>query len=1450
MKKMFIKSVNLVFLLCLYYSINGYASGSSKTFSGPGNFSETSRWSPSFPVVGDKLIIINTCTLDIETNIKYSDLILGAAGNSGTIIWSDSYTLNIDKLKSVNINSTLDMNNEGILIIRATWQPLVGDVFFNPGTGTVHFTTEQGDVSLPDFTAWNNIIIDGVNIVTMTTDISLADLTIISTLNSDNYNININGNWNNSGTFIAGTGTVTLDGLGDQTIANTSGEIFYELIVNKPSGTLNLINDVIVSNTYTMTAGDVNAGSSILTLGTDVTNVGTLNHTSGTIVGKFEKWINAPGIYLFPVGTSTYYRPSWVTFNSLTSNGSLVVQFVTSYPGKNGLPLDDSGVEQFNIFTEGYWDFAGANSFASTDYHLELRGEGFTSYTIDADTRILKRANSGSDWFGNPPSSSGIPGSNAPPIVKRTGLSGVTAQFAFSDDTPCTPPVTSSITGSIDDICTNDVFDYSVTDNPLNEYIWTITGGTQTGGGNTSSITVTWGSTGQVGNVRVVEQSLTPPVCPGEPVDLAVNIHTLPTSPITGKDNVAGGATESYSVTERQEYVYAWTIVNGMQTVGGFTNSITVVWGSSGTGEVRVEATKIGCSPAVEEVLPVTIYSSIESIATGPWDDERTWDSGVVPQEGDNAIIKNGHTVTLPSTGPTITINNFSIEAGGELNGGNKKMIVNGGDFNVDGVYTGSSDLELQGSGTIDGTGTISNTGILEINGNRTILSTADLTRSVGDILIKTGITVTNNGIMTLQNDLIEENSSSIFENAANGTLNIGGALFAVNGQLRASATGNTVNYNGMIAQDIKDASSSTYFNLSTNGSGTKSLTAGVDIKGNLEIGGTSQLDVTVNNWNINLAGDWITSGSFIAQDGTVIFDGSTVISGLATTSLNNVTISGTLTGVLSGNFNIAGNWNNSGTFTHNDGTVTFNGLQSQTMQGTEITAFNNLTIDNSIDVDIISGNYEVINTLTLNAGTFKTNDQLLTLVSNSTSTARIAQVPPGVNITGNVIVQRFISSRPADWGMLSTPVSNSNLSDWDARPDGSNEIYMSGVGGINGDACCPIFVSVETYDESTNNYVTKTVSSALVPGEGVSIFLGDNLNTLFNLTMDTRGTPNFDDQAFTVTNTPFPGGEGWNLMGNPFASHVSWSDILANSPTLDPILYIFNADEGNYKTFGPGFEIPPYQGFFIYTSSTSTMSIPESAKTTATSSTFWKTSNSDMNSMKLKITSDINSYFHETIIKFDANALENYASYEDARFLKSFIKEAPSLTTFSKDNIELVRNGLPDYDDHVTVPLVAKTGIIGNYEISVIDMEMPSSYRCVLLEDLQTGRIIDLSNTDTYSFYISDKTKPSRFLLHFSKSNTDCNTLTSIENPVVAEMAHNINIIYTNNGLFVEFNFSELTNVKISMKNLLGQKVKNDIVGPITNNKIKLLESSHSQGLYILKVEFDNQLISRKIVY
>ncbi len=161
------------------------------------------------------------------------------------------------------------------------------------------------------------------------------------------------------------------------------------------------------------------------------------------------------------------------------------------------------------------------------------------------------------------------------------------------------------------------------TESGMSGYTWTVAGGTITGDDSTSSITVAWGAAGS-GSVAVSNTNSSGCV-PAIPTEEAITINARPVPTISGSASVCAATSEAYS-TEAGMSGYTWTVAGGTIASGDGTNSITVAWGSAGSGSVAVSYTNSsGCVPEAPTIQSITINLlptfAINSVATDEGDD-------------------------------------------------------------------------------------------------------------------------------------------------------------------------------------------------------------------------------------------------------------------------------------------------------------------------------------------------------------------------------------------------------------------------------------------------------------------------------------------------------------------------------------------------------------------------------------------------------------------------------------------------------------------------------------------------------------------------------------------------------------------------------------------------------------------------------------------------------------
>ena len=208
------------------------------------------------------------------------------------------------------------------------------------------------------------------------------------------------------------SGTVIYNGSAVQTITDYA---YYNLETDNSSG-LTLTTDITVSNSLTLTSGDITTGSNTLILSNSTS--ANLVYTSGTITGNLQRAINTPTgtEYLFPVGTASNTNPLKITFTNLSA-GDLTLSFQEADIGTSGLPLNDAGVSIIDRFSEGYWTLIASGGLASTDYDVTLDYTGFTG--VSNGSRIIKRTAGGNLTVD------GTHGTVSSPEISRTSLSDI-----------------------------------------------------------------------------------------------------------------------------------------------------------------------------------------------------------------------------------------------------------------------------------------------------------------------------------------------------------------------------------------------------------------------------------------------------------------------------------------------------------------------------------------------------------------------------------------------------------------------------------------------------------------------------------------------------------------------------------------------------------------------------------------------------------------------------------------------------------------------------------------------------------------------------------------------------------------------------------------------------------------------------------------------------------------
>lgn len=391
--------------------------------------------------------------------------------------------------------------------------------------------------------------------------------------------------------------------------------------------------------------------------------------------------------------------------------------------------------------------------------------------------------------------------------------------------------------------------------------------------------------------------------------------------------------------------------------------------------------------------------------STNNWGDANNWNPNGVPTSADIVLLNGANTINanVDASAGDLTLNNsglvLTIKSGKTLTA--TSMTITDGTLKTENAFpTVSGSLAING-GTVEYSKSSGSQTVvakdyvnLSISGGGTKTLSADITPSGNlsvsggtfDLSTYTANRASSGGTFTLSNDAV---------------VRVGGTnTRPLNYSTHSVSSNSTIEYYGS-DQLVKALNSSqSYGILTLSGSGTKTLETDISVN---EINIPSGVTLASGNHNMTVSGNWTNNGSFDAGIGAaVIFSGTSVISGTSTNNFFGVTITGILTAP-SGNLSVSGDWVNNGTFTHNSGTVLFNGNTSFSGSGSHI--FNNITITGTLTAP--SSTLFIEGTLT-NNGVFNHNNGTINFASITSQTIPALQY---YNLSGSEMANRTFAT-------------------------------------------------------------------------------------------------------------------------------------------------------------------------------------------------------------------------------------------------------------------------------------------------------------------------------------------------------------------------------------------------------------------------------------------------------
>lgn len=447
----------------------------------------------------------------------------------------------------------------------------------------------------------------------------------------------------------------------------------------------------------------------------------------------------------------------------------------------------------------------------------------------------------------------------------------------------------------------------------------------------------------------------------------------------------------------------------------------------------------------------------------------------------------------------------------------------------------------------------------------------------------------------------------------------------------------------------------------------------------------------------------------------------------------------------------VKGDLINKGQLTCNGGALEFNGTTTDVREivAKEPLEVSRMAVDVPSKVDLDTGILNIRDELIMVTGTLDIAKKRLTLLSDSSGTARVGAIPPGSSIKGKVGVQRWIASGNAGWIDMAAPNKDGvTLAEWD------DDIYLSGkqAGGFN-DGCAwsnGCFWSVKRSDSTGALVDVTSTSEVLENGRGYELFIGDNggVNVMNNdTTVTVKGTVNESGSITLDVND-----NGWTLIGNPFASPVNFDQVILNN--VDPYYYVAAAT-GSYEWYDKGSGtsshsnvgpiISSSQGFWVYgTGSNASVTFEQNHKTNAGAS-FAKDNAQEPMELVLR---DVSNNLTSTLL---IQSTRNGGNPEVAHKATPILN-APDLYAMGQNEREVRSRILDENEKEQIVPLRVAPDHQGiyNFESDIAD-DFP--YRSVTLEDRASGREYDLHKNPSVQVQLSSSdSAQARFYLHLSK--------------------------------------------------------------------------------------------------
>lgn len=528
------------------------------------------------------------------------------------------------------------------------------------------------------------------------------------------------------------------------------------------------------------------------------------------------------------------------------------------------------------------------------------------------------------------------------------------------------------------------------------------------------------------------------------------------------------------------------------------------------------------------------------------------------------------------------------------------------------------------------------------------------------------------------------------------------------------------------------------------------------------------------------------------------------------------------------------------------------------------------LELDNDSAAVIIPGDtIRICKTYKPESGTLYTNGGLELLDDSANCNGMIQKGNGCAYIVGDVIVNKFVQGGRRAFRFLAHPFSQSiglnQLTPW---------LDITGQGGA-ANGFTPTVTnnpSAFWYNTLTGNgsYINDSTgwipfthtngvgSNAWKKMQGIRVLFrgakGEGLSsccdyTPTSFTYKMHGPVNQCEVTHSLqTNS----NDGYNLIGNPFASNINLKNTVRGS-SVSNYFYVWNpymGTAGGYITqfFNNTYILPAYSGFIVrgLSNSNNTIKFPESIKTTSNSThTLHKTTTGEFgtDAVQLRITSDNGDIFWDRMLLFFDNQAVSGIDDNDAKKMRNSNLD---FYTFSSTSERLAIDTRPLVHQEV-IQLGIETNVLDKtYTIVVEDYDLPNGEQ-LYLHDKYLNVVEPLSLGMTYDFTItSDPASQgnNRFEINVSSFPTSVQSihengafkLNIVPNPAISHIN-------------VSFEAPKAGETSIQITNVVGQQVFGQVVGTVASSVVNIPVHQLTSGVYMVTVKCGDFITTQRIV-